>query len=61
MTTCVEYGAQLVSAAANVYFKAFSLKAVTDWLEEMGDVTPTVLVQRVWDGEAHDRWAPVTA
>jgi hypothetical protein len=52
----IEYGAQVVSVAATVYMKDFSLSVVTDWIETMDAVTPIRLVTRVWDGEMHGGW-----
>lgn len=53
----VEYGARLVSAAANVYVKAFDRDVVDAWMAEYGPVTAVQLVTRIWTGEAHTGWA----
>jgi hypothetical protein len=56
MTPRIEYGAQIVCAAANVYIKDFTLSVVTDWIATMADVTPIRLVTRIWDGDTHGCW-----
>jgi hypothetical protein len=56
MTPRIEYGAQVVSTAAVVYIKDFTLSVVTDWIDTMADVTPIRLVTRIWDGDTHGPW-----
>jgi hypothetical protein len=56
MTPRIEYGAQVVSYAANVYMKDFTLSVVTDWIDTMAGVTPIRLVTRIWDGDVHGCW-----
>jgi hypothetical protein len=56
MTPRTEYGAQLVTTAANVYVKDFTLAVVTTWIDTMSAVTPIRLVTRIWDGDTHGRW-----
>lgn len=53
----VEYGARLVSAAANVYVKAFDRAVVDAWMAEYGPVAAVQLVTRIWTGETHTGWA----
>lgn len=57
----VEFGAQLVSKAANVYFKDFAQSVVADWIKEMASAGPARLVMRVWDGDTHGNWIEVAA
>lgn len=57
--TQLEYGAQLVSRAANVYIKDFDQAVVLAWMEDMAGVTPMRLVMRVWDGATHGGWIPM--
>lgn len=52
----IEYGARLVSAASNVYVKAFDRAVVDAWLAEYGTVGPAQLVTRIWTGETHTGW-----
>lgn len=52
----VEYGARLVSRAANVYVKDFDRAVVDAWLAEYGTVGPAHLVTRIWTGETHTGW-----
>ena len=53
----VEYGARLVSAAANVYVKAFDRAVVDAWIAEYGPVAAAQVVTRIWTGETHTGWA----
>ena len=59
MTPRIEYGAQLVSRAANVWIKDFNLNTVTDWIASEYNVGPARLVMRVWDGDMCGNWTPV--
>lgn len=59
MTPRVEYGAQVVSRAGNVYMRDFTLNTVTDWMAEIGCAGPCRLVMRIWDGDTHGPWMPV--
>lgn len=59
MTPRIEYGAQIVSRAANVYMRDYNQRTVTDWMQEMASAGPCRLVMRVWDGDVHGPWMPV--
>ncbi len=52
----IEYGAQIVSVAANVYMKDFDRRIVDAFLAEYGAITPLALVTRIWDGDVHTGW-----
>lgn len=59
MTPRIEYGAELVSRARNVWIKDFNLTVITDWIGSEYCVGPVRLVMRVWDGETCGGWMPV--
>lgn len=59
MTPRIEYGAQLVSRAANVWVRAYDLATVTDWIGSEYCVGPVRLVMRVWDGDVHGNWTAI--
>lgn len=59
MTPRTEYGARLVSAASNVYVKAFDRAVVDAWITEYAPITALQLVTRIWTGETHTGWAVV--
>ncbi|MDQ5861776.1 MAG: hypothetical protein M3536_05890 [Actinomycetota bacterium] len=52
----IEYGARIVSVAANVYMKDFNKATVDAWMAEYGAITPLVLVVRIWDGDVNGGW-----
>lgn len=59
MTPRIEYGAQVVSRAANVYMRDYNLRTVTDWMAEMASAGPCRLVMRVWDGDTCSNWTAI--
>lgn len=52
----VEYGARLISRAANVYVKDFNRAVVEAFIAEYGPISPVQLVTRIWTGETHTGW-----